>query len=496
VKLSPRSDLQQFDTARFVRVLPLSIAANLVLWSGLAVVARHHSFAPPQALIVRRLVLGGKGGAKTKSVSAGHSARRVAQLHAQNGRRSTVLPGAGGRALPQFFVARPSGVRPNFLLMPREVIVPRPNATPLPPEKRLYFPQPLPEFPSLAPMPLPDKRIEATPIPEETAIPEASATPEVSPTPEGSPTPQTSPTPEATLLAEANLPPQPNATPADNAQPQATPAPGDAAPNGSIEDSTSPSNETTPPSNNNQTGPQSTLTGENTAPTIGNAETDSNENTNTDNGTGSGNDSVSGSPNGSHQGSPQGTTSGSPTGSVGGTASNPGPSAVQLTPTPVPPTPTPTATPVPPTPTPTPRLMPTATPKPVTPTPTPRVTPTPTPRITPTPTPTPRMTPTPRPTPTPTPRPKGPTRDAEPTRQPRVRISEELAAKATSDAVRVRFAIKADGSFEVTLRESSGVAEIDAKVLETAKRWRWKPALKDGEPIASTELYRFRVKER
>jgi protein TonB len=80
------------------------------------------------------------------------------------------------------------------------------------------------------------------------------------------------------------------------------------------------------------------------------------------------------------------------------------------------------------------------------------------------------------------------------THQEDARVSDELAEQATRDFVRVRFQIAADGSFSVVLRGSTGSGEVDARVLEAARRWRWKPALRDGEPVSSTETIRFRLK--
>jgi protein TonB len=51
--------------------------------------------------------------------------------------------------------------------------------------------------------------------------------------------------------------------------------------------------------------------------------------------------------------------------------------------------------------------------------------------------------------------------------------------------------IEADGSFEVSLRTSSGNPEVDQRVLEALKKWKWKPALKSGQPIASTQRFKF-----
>lgn len=161
--------------------------------------------------------------------------------------------------------------------------------------------------------------------------------------------------------------------------------------------------------------------------------------------------------------------------------------------TPIPP---PTPTPIPP-PTPTPVPPPTPTPKPP-PTPTPRPAPTPTPRPAPTPTPRPTNTPRPQPTPTPTPtpRPKGPTRDAVATRQPYPSIPDELKNEGFKTSVRVRVEVGADGSSSPSLRSSSGSGQIDELVLSALRKWRWKPALKDGEPVASTQYFRFNFEVR
>jgi TonB family protein len=57
--------------------------------------------------------------------------------------------------------------------------------------------------------------------------------------------------------------------------------------------------------------------------------------------------------------------------------------------------------------------------------------------------------------------------------------------------VRVRFVIAADGSFDVVLRSSSGSGEVDEAVLSTARRWRWKPARRDGQAVSSSQTIRF-----
>ncbi|MEO7718800.1 MAG: energy transducer TonB [Capsulimonas sp.] len=127
------------------------------------------------------------------------------------------------------------------------------------------------------------------------------------------------------------------------------------------------------------------------------------------------------------------------------------------------------------------------------------------PPVTPTPAPTPPQPEPPKPVPTkPTPQPDppkpdppkpappaGPTKDAEPTNQDKPEIPDELKQDTFKSFVRVRVEIEPDGSFTPTLRTSSGNAEIDKRVLSALKRWRWKPALQNGVPIHSTQLFKF-----
>jgi len=93
--------------------------------------------------------------------------------------------------------------------------------------------------------------------------------------------------------------------------------------------------------------------------------------------------------------------------------------------------------------------------------------------------------------PPPPPAPAGPTQDAVSTNQVNPEIPDELKNQDYKSFVRVKVDIAPDGSFNVTLRTSSGNAEIDRRVLAALKQWRWKPALKNGAPIASTQLFKF-----
>lgn len=155
--------------------------------------------------------------------------------------------------------------------------------------------------------------------------------------------------------------------------------------------------------------------------------------------------------------------------------------------------PAPADTPVPP-PVATATTAPTPTPRPTS-TLIPEPTKTPTPKPEPTNTPTPQPTATPRPTPTPqptnTPKPRGITREATPVRQPQPDIPDDLKDATFKTSVRVSVAIDADGNSTPTLRGTSGNSQIDALVLAALRRWKWKPALDNGVPVASSQRFRF-----
>ena len=97
----------------------------------------------------------------------------------------------------------------------------------------------------------------------------------------------------------------------------------------------------------------------------------------------------------------------------------------------------------------------------------------------------------PEPKPAPPPPPAGPTQDAESVNQVLPDIPDDLKQDDFKSSVRVKVEINADGSFIPTLRTSSGNDQIDQIVLEALKKWKWKPALRDGQPVDSIQLFRF-----
>lgn len=89
------------------------------------------------------------------------------------------------------------------------------------------------------------------------------------------------------------------------------------------------------------------------------------------------------------------------------------------------------------------------------------------------------------------PKKKGPTRDAQHSNEVNPSIPDDLKTQEFKKFVRLKVEIAADGSFTVTLRTSSGNEEVDRRVLDALKKWTWKPKLVDGEPVDSTQLFRF-----
>jgi TonB family protein len=123
--------------------------------------------------------------------------------------------------------------------------------------------------------------------------------------------------------------------------------------------------------------------------------------------------------------------------------------------------------------------------------PAPAVKPAPTPAPPPPPPPPPAVKEAPKPEPPPPPKKTGPSRDAEPDDEVKPEIPDDLKKGDYRSFVRVKVLVHPDGSFEPILRTSSGNPEIDRRVMDALKKWKWKPALKDGEAIESTQLFKF-----
>jgi protein TonB len=80
--------------------------------------------------------------------------------------------------------------------------------------------------------------------------------------------------------------------------------------------------------------------------------------------------------------------------------------------------------------------------------------------------------------------------------KPLPQIPDDLRREAFSSSVRVRFRVAADGSVEVELTQPSQNVRLNRIVLDSLKKWRFMPALKNGMPVPSVEeiLVKLEVK--
>ncbi len=95
---------------------------------------------------------------------------------------------------------------------------------------------------------------------------------------------------------------------------------------------------------------------------------------------------------------------------------------------------------------------------------------------------------TPKPALTPTPKvepkPKVPVfAEAEVVEQPRPEIPDELRNDVLNASVVAEFVVRADGSIsDVKITRSAGIDQLDRVALETLKKWKFRPATRDGQP--------------
>jgi len=71
--------------------------------------------------------------------------------------------------------------------------------------------------------------------------------------------------------------------------------------------------------------------------------------------------------------------------------------------------------------------------------------------------------------------------------QPMPQIPDDLREKAFNATALARFHIAVDGSVKVELAQPTPNPRLNRIVLDSLKKWRFIPAIKNGEPVASTE---------
>lgn len=95
--------------------------------------------------------------------------------------------------------------------------------------------------------------------------------------------------------------------------------------------------------------------------------------------------------------------------------------------------------------------------------------------------------PAPEPVKTTAPAPKAPVlTDVEPTYSPQPSIPDDLRTDALDKTFVAEFVVSASGTpSDVKVAQSTGNDELDRLALDTAKKWKFKPATRDGQPIES-----------
>jgi TonB family protein len=91
---------------------------------------------------------------------------------------------------------------------------------------------------------------------------------------------------------------------------------------------------------------------------------------------------------------------------------------------------------------------------------------------------------------------RGPNRVAFPEYTVEPQVPATLVGGGVTNSVDVTVEIAADGSHSERIVRSSGSAQVDGLVLEALKQWRWDPAAREGQAIASTQNFKFTFKPR
>jgi periplasmic protein TonB len=71
--------------------------------------------------------------------------------------------------------------------------------------------------------------------------------------------------------------------------------------------------------------------------------------------------------------------------------------------------------------------------------------------------------------------------------QPLPELPDDLREDAIQAVAMARFSIHTDGSVEVELISPTHVPRLNQLLLDTLKKWRFFPAMKNGQPTASSQ---------
>lgn len=87
----------------------------------------------------------------------------------------------------------------------------------------------------------------------------------------------------------------------------------------------------------------------------------------------------------------------------------------------------------------------------------------------------------------------GPTREAEPEFVVPATLPPDATNRRYKSTVRVRVEIAPSGTATAELKNKSGDRDVDAAVLEAVRLWKWKPALKNGDPVKSAREFEYDI---
>jgi protein TonB len=66
-----------------------------------------------------------------------------------------------------------------------------------------------------------------------------------------------------------------------------------------------------------------------------------------------------------------------------------------------------------------------------------------------------------------------------------------MMGPGVTNSVDVTVDVAADGSHTERIVRGSGSQDVDARVMDALKRWKWDPAAENGQAIASSENFKF-----
>ncbi|MFM7320575.1 MAG: peptidylprolyl isomerase [Armatimonadota bacterium] len=89
------------------------------------------------------------------------------------------------------------------------------------------------------------------------------------------------------------------------------------------------------------------------------------------------------------------------------------------------------------------------------------------------------------------PAPFGPSRPAEASQLFLPDLPDDIAQRTAAPTVRLAVKVAIDGAATVVLVKGSGYVDLDDRVLDAIRRWKWSPALRFGQAVPSEERFDY-----